>query len=344
MPRDNRMWKLMLDEGGNKVMVNRAGEAIQRFNEGLQLWERVPDGPPPAPPQLEDEILVELEPEEGVILGLEEQPQGAFVEPPGWHFQPAGLQHLFQHAGIPAPKFKKRIEDQNFDHLPLLEDQEMTKTVSSSNIETPPFWMEYETREEMNTRLSHSIITYKGKPFYVHDVTADKQLVGYGTNENMSRLPFKKNTGLNLRSIEPGYVQGQGTDAFYLCRLPARVYRQGITSQNSRLIRVGNRDMIQWPSIKWMMDAIASRTIQPYGKDVLDRLMENKADNGRHCASVMLSPSVAVGAKKNKLFVEFMGRYLGHFNGFDTVQLDTDDLRRPWILERLNEVKLQVVK
>lgn len=108
----------------------------------------------------------------------------------------------------------------------------------------------YETLEEVSARLKGSVVMYDGDPVYVADVGA----VGPGDGPDVARvyivpLPLNKNKfygkeeanrkllsskKFDLRPFKLGFMNYDGR-AYYLSRIPARQYTQGLKGNTLRI-------------------------------------------------------------------------------------------------------------
>jgi hypothetical protein len=111
----------------------------------------------------------------------------------------------------------------------------------------------YETQEEVNFRLSNSIVTYDGKPVYItriqHPEDEDGKEVarvffyeiplkqGGGARETRKFLSSRK---FDLATPPLGYMNFQKR-ALYLSRRPVRQQRQGLTNDTLSIIGVTGR-------------------------------------------------------------------------------------------------------
>lgn len=237
-------------------------------------------------------------------------------------------------------------------HRQVEEQQEIWKSIPELNVrdlpekdfgrpKLKPFKLEYDTLAEISMRFRQTAIQIKGNPFYVSDVRKVKQSY-YFLLENArdQKCQVCVNDIDTFRGIPPGYVTMDGQHG-YLSRVPARVNQQGMTSQNTSILRISTGSGLAY-NVKGIVQAIESKgKALPWERSYRD-LMVN-----RIIPEMRLSDDVAVFTKKGQdaIYVGYRGRVFGKMNDDHRVSaMDEDDLIQPWITKHFEKVNLEAVK
>lgn len=90
----------------------------------------------------------------------------------------------------------------------------------------------YFTPEDVRMRLDASVVLYKGKPFYAAASGMDLRLWELGGSREQPDHKVSANSAdLDIRSIELGYVNSEGS-TFFAYRVPYRKQKQGMACDN----------------------------------------------------------------------------------------------------------------
>ena len=216
--------------------------------------------------------------------------------------------------------------------------QQESKMISSTK---PPFFLPYETLEEIRMRLEHSIIRYNGHPVYVNRVKQEgRSFVVLATNWAGVPLevPYLPDSGWDLSPFPSQYYNRSGSTCLWTYRNPIRgVYRQGACYKNTNFKQAvdgaeqGARDT----------ELLKLYTNPTPVRQLLEALKGAKLNYGW---SQALSPNVAirVSDKGNDIFaVDHKSLFVGEFDRKDNLMKENFTLT-PWCMRRLDEVGIRV--
>lgn len=112
--------------------------------------------------------------------------------------------------------------------------------------------IKYETVDDANLRLRDTVVLYKGEPVFIHSVrraeTPDEIFRVYysplplskakvlSRGEDADKRKYISSKHFDICPFRMGYVNSQSKGAFYCCRLPNRVQRQGLSAENFKAI------------------------------------------------------------------------------------------------------------
>lgn len=120
------------------------------------------------------------------------------------------------------------------------------RTIPERSTRLPRFIMNYENIEEMQLRLRGSIVTIRDEPHYVEAImpyVQEGDLAGPGyqvhDKKGVIKMLVHNVHGFNLRTPDPGYITIDD-GCYFIYRVPAKVYRQGICNENTICIRAVN--------------------------------------------------------------------------------------------------------
>lgn len=215
------------------------------------------------------------------------------------------------------------IPELNLDRLPESQDK------------LAPFKLPYTSVEEAQMRLVDSVIQVKGKVFQVTDLgrhgRKDFKLFLRDENSQDTWINYM-NEAVNSRSVHPGYVHN-GPTVSYLARRPERVFKQGLTHNNTVYRDVGVPQWRTFRGCQAIMQAVNTRKVRKIDDAILKHVHEGLIP------AVYLNDNVAVAiGEDKKVFVEYKSRRLGELHE-NTVAVDEDDFDQSWIkqdLERAN--------
>jgi hypothetical protein len=129
--------------------------------------------------------------------------------------------------------------------------------------ELPPFKINYDTYPEIKLRLLNTVISIKGHPFLVCRInnTPDK---GYllAVNNGYETYSVAYNDLTDLRTIPPMYVSAGSTG--WLCRIPGRVYQQGLNRHNTILKTVDGSGNIAGLDVQSFVKAFQKRSLRKW--------------------------------------------------------------------------------
>lgn len=208
------------------------------------------------------------------------------------------------------------------------------------DITLPPFKVDYDQLEQINTKLLNTVIMIKDNPFYVLNVYdlggGAFGLRVHGLDGNSFGIEYKDVA--DCRPIAPGYVSRNGS-VYWLHRGPERQNQQGMNHRNTFLKAV-NTDLVQGARHDFLLSALANRKDTPYNP-VLDQMLVYQ-----HVNHLRLSNNVALFFANKKgapIGVEYCGRNFGLLTEGGAVKvLDECDLRPTWIHNDLRKIGLAV--
>jgi hypothetical protein len=152
-------------------------------------------------------------------------------------------------------------------------------------------------RDDMALRYGRSVLLSEGKAFYAVDFVREG-CSGYDLSTGeMVTVPMES---LSSEFPRLGYLDQQGGEGIYACRLPIRYYKQGLTSRNCRLQGIG----------LGIEDLATARSLSAS----FQRMIENKYEP---LSQVLNRPQ---GGALSKYFYKFReslmyrGRFVGSFS------------------------------
>lgn len=236
--------------------------------------------------------------------------------------------------------------------MPVKPDERLNKPEKSTRINR--FRPKYENWEECRLRLRDSIVTLYDTYVYVMDVNMarDSDTNEYGTcavaydQTGVNKYYLLHDHGMNLRSIDPGYVEIPDLGVYWIYRIPARVYKQGNNRENTRMRKPGqvNGGYLSRDHIRAILRGLENRTVNQFSQATLDHHIQMYDDFGNN-QGYRLSDAVCIyitakryGSKRFK--VEYKGRELGYIKE-GIVYLDTSDYHHPWVGRALDRVGLK---
>lgn len=90
-------------------------------------------------------------------------------------------------------------------------------------------WMYGDDWEYAESRLVDTLVTHNGRPFFVHRITPELVVIGKDViNATVIEVPAVE---LDLTPVKLGYCN-YNKKAYYVCRMPARRYKQGLRIDN----------------------------------------------------------------------------------------------------------------
>ena len=232
-------------------------------------------------------------------------------------------------------RFRSRAQD-----APALPENVKTELpdgkLESTRLTLPSLSINYDQIEEINLRLRDCLILAKGLPYLVYTVVPAKKAFDIYLNDGefMYRTPFSPE--INLRSIEPGYISNNG-EAYYMYRVPGKVYKQGLNQQNTMIARCGAGGSPIRPQV--LLPALRNRKDRRWN-NTLEILFHEGA-----LKSLRMSNSVAVYRKEDRKnpSVEYRGRKLGILID-GRVDAEETDREMSWIYKDLHHVNLELRK
>lgn len=215
---------------------------------------------------------------------------------------------------------------------------------------TPRFFIHYASPDEYRLRLRHSYILYQGSPIWVDDVTSSQLVRGVvlrcrDIDGDTIEIPFGDSVErdkMDSRTLQPGYLDLQDSYgrpvAGYLHRIPARVYKQGISSENSRV-------MIPYEGIQNFsigLTELRSALQSRIKKQPLPGALEKLRKESRNLAAVSapLSTNFAVGKSNGAFSVFYRGVQISDLSTKDIPDADLLGRMPETLHEELKELKL----
>jgi len=202
---------------------------------------------------------------------------------------------------------------------------------------TPRFFIPYETTAEWQLRLMHTYVSYKDSPIYIENVTGigreaqnPRVITAMDINNKKMTIRIPEDLDdLNCRAFQPGYIDvslnyGKAYQlAGYLHRIPARIYRQGMSGDNSRVKCniLSTAWYISELDREKFMKALANRgKILPLSTEVIKQLEAKWMSCG---ASIPLSNNFALAYTQTKaLHLECRGMKIANVSADAKVQRD----------------------
>lgn len=198
-----------------------------------------------------------------------------------------------------------------------------------------PFKIEYETYQEIKLRLLNTVIAIKGHPFLVQKIAHQANGFKLAVSDGSKTYSVMYKDLVDLRSIPPMYVNSPSSPG-WLCRMPGRVYQQGMNRQNTLLKTIDGKGNIANLDANYFVKTFNKRQLRKW-----DTTLKSLLDAG-DLSSVRLSDEVAVKIDKGKILACYRGRFLGKINDNDILVGDEDDLLQQWIERSVKEVGLEL--
>lgn len=202
--------------------------------------------------------------------------------------------------------------------------------------ELSPFKIDYETYAEIKLRLLNTVISIKGHPFLVAKIKnkegAGWQLALTNGGSNLSQISYSDIQ--DLRTIPPMYAQAGSTG--WLCRIPGRVYQQGINRHNTLLKDVASQGHTGGLDVNKLVRGLGSRQLRRW-----DETMSSLVSSG-DLPVTRLSDDIAVKRTEEGVIACYRGRALGKIKDNDVLVNDEDDLLQQWISRSAKEVNLEL--
>ncbi|HUP80336.1 MAG TPA: hypothetical protein VM260_17405, partial [Pirellula sp.] len=171
--------------------------------------------------------------------------------------------------------------------------------------ELRPFKIEYETYQEIKLRLLNTVIAIKGHPFLVQKIAVKPDGFQLAVSDGLKTYVVKYSDLVDLRSLPPMYIQTQANQPGWLCRMPGRVYQQGINRQNTIVKSIDSKATVAALDTNYFV-----RTFGKRQKRTWDPTIKSLLEWGE-IGSVRLSDDVAVKSEKGKILACYKGRFLG---------------------------------
>jgi hypothetical protein len=134
---------------------------------------------------------------------------------------------------------------------------------------------------DLEMRLSRSLVKYNGRPFFIEDVEPNCVLVGrYLDTQREARCELP-NGNLDIRPVPIGYVN-MNTRCLFITRAPQRRYKQGLNESNIRVLtqrhwepRINLRDLLlsknmartvnnEYPSLEQCLEELRTKKSQAF--------------------------------------------------------------------------------
>jgi hypothetical protein len=205
------------------------------------------------------------------------------------------------------------------------------ETVPLRKHDLQPFKINYDTLQEVKLRLNNTAISIKGHTFVVKAVRSDHGQFFLAVSDLNKTYKVNYKDLTDLRSIPAMYV-GSG----WLCRIPARVYQQGLNRHNTLLKSVDCSSSISNMNPDQIVSQIRSRVKRSWDSTLLSLVSNGDLSN------LTLSGDVAVKHEKGKVMACYRGRKLGYVQGNEVTVLDEDDLLQSWIEKPVKNVGLEL--
>lgn len=223
---------------------------------------------------------------------------------------------------------------------------------------TRPFYMPYDTLDEVNLRLVHSIIRLHDKPVLIVDAKYNGGLVDkfdlyfkFSSNGEIQTHPYGENTGFDLSPFRSRYIQTTEY-AMWTYRMPIRgCYKQGACSKNTYWEPAGRHGRGNQGPIRTETFLKAMREGPPnYTVDKgIDKLREW---GGGNVYSFALSAFVAITFIGGAYNIEYKGNRIGNLDpkrildgekGIKLLIPDSPEVTSNiWAIRRLEDVGIQL--
>lgn len=213
-------------------------------------------------------------------------------------------------------------------------DLDKLETQSLRKYPLPPFKIEYQTYQEIRLRLYNTVISIKGNPFWVKQISNSPAGWRLAVWDGLEVYQVLYKDLQDLRSMPPMYINVGHPG--WLTRHPGRVYQQGMNRSNTSIRTIeGNSGLLNFdPSA--FIHGFRNRRKQTWSKEIFSLMKHGDL------SSIRLSDQVAVTAKKDGVLACYKGRALGRIQDNEVVVLDEDDLLQEWIEKATKDVGLEL--
>lgn len=203
-------------------------------------------------------------------------------------------------------------------------------------VNLPPFKVDYDSHEQISTKLRGSVIMIKDNPFNVVDTIEAQDGFALLIRDYKGTTSWIMYDDVkDFRGIAPGYVNFQNA-AYWVYRVPERQNRQGMTNANTHS-RLAGTDFVQGARTDFLLTALSTRKDIEYAGNLVS-LMEAGA-----LSSIRLSNEIALYRSKTKgapVGVEYYGRKIGLIVKDQVKVYDENDLIPSWINKDFMAVNL----
>lgn len=235
------------------------------------------------------------------------------------------------HPGVREFLAKEKKKEKQQEALVELE------TMESTVWELDKFCLPYSSAEELNRRLHSSVILVNERPYIVVECDFHRSgvfdlIVTDSIQKNfVIKVDFNKGKIPDLRTPPAQYVyDAHAGTCWYLQRVPARVYKQGLCPQNTRL-----GPLLHDPSQNTELRLRETRSIH----QIMGSLSTSPQDAFKFGR---MSKHFAQYTYRGITHINYKGRYFGSFGKHDKRlhPLDPEEALLPWIEKDLYEANL----
>lgn len=201
--------------------------------------------------------------------------------------------------------------------------------------ELRPFKINYETYSEIKLRLLNTVISIKGHPFLVQKIANTTTGFKLAVTNGEKTQTVMYNDIIDLRTMPPMYINGSSYPG-WMCRVPGRVYQQGMNRSNTILKSLDGKQNLTGLEAQHFIKTFHKRKTRKW-----DETLSSLLQNGE-MGSLRMSDEVAVKVEKGKVLACYRGRFLGKIQDNDIIVGDEDDLLQQWIERSVKEVGLEL--
>jgi len=213
----------------------------------------------------------------------------------------------------------------------------------------PVFFMPYDTLEEVNLRLVHSIIRLHDQPVYIVEAVQEqgKFVLWFKHDIDGALLKhiYEEGSGFDLSPFHARYMS-RGGYAYWVYRRPMRgCYKQGVCSKNTfqKLVGKGDNGRENGVGVAAFLQVLARDPAISHVSEGL-KTIRNQRDLGLNYFGAVLSPHVALYFSDKKYRVEYKGSPIGVLDvESKTLQAETPEITANlWAIRRLDQVGISL--
>jgi hypothetical protein len=231
-----------------------------------------------------------------------------------------------------AERLRAYLIDRDTDTVTKLMKLPVIKNTScfKRKVEQPVFKIEFETLEQIQLRLSGTLIFVGDELFLVQGITEGKnegkrdfilQLIDY---RSRTYRAWYSDPNIDLRSPDPQYILYNNRPAF-MTRLARRQQQQGLHRHNTGIKYVGESRFSNLDNYRELQKGLQYRDTIKWDAKLAELMLKARA-----IQSLRLSNNIAAWVKSDDLLVEYKGRPLGQLKE-NCILCDGDDAKQPWV-------------
>lgn len=227
-------------------------------------------------------------------------------------------------------------------------EREVTPTLILVKNPSKPFFMPYDTVEEIRLRLEASVIRLDNTLVYVSEVTSTRKPGVFNIhytedviNTKYKIHEYKEGSGFDLSPLPPRYIpkRPRGRYTQWIYRRPVRnVYKQGACLHNTYLRNTGDNESVG-SRLRQIRDIFES-----YAERETIGVEDGVKSLSKFGESISLSEHVALHHCGTQFAIEYHGRTVGKTEGLsvENFQIEAKTKFTPFLKKRLYDVGVKM--